>query len=438
MIRKLLATTALTAFAATGVYAQAANEITVQPGDTVIIEADREDAQINLRFQADAVGTQDGAQQQTGAAQEGIAQDDAQQQAEAGQDQTADQDQQMAQEGQAGTLDRGQFEATDLQQISADELIGSDVYSAQDEQIGSVGDVLLTEDGQVDAIVVDVGGFLGMGANEVALGMDDLELMSDGQGNLYVYSPYTQEQLEGSPQYDQATWTEQRDEQRVTGEMAAQQQPAQQDGAAQDGQMAADQQDGEMAADQSAEAGMTGENVVADGGTVIVQSAEQNFQLSFEIRHAGQDGAQAGAAQDGQMDQQAALDGEQAEPGVDQTETAAVGRDQMEAVEMQQVRADDLIGSDVYGANDDNIGSVGDILLTEDGSFDAIIVDVGGFLGIGAREVALSLDEVEFMRDQNENWYVYTGYTQEQLEAAPEYDEATYAEQRDDQRVAPQ
>jgi sporulation protein YlmC with PRC-barrel domain len=110
----------------------------------------------------------------------------------------------------------------------------------------------------------------------------------------------------------------------------------------------------------------------------------------------------------------------------------------MEAVDMQQVRADDLIGSDVYGANDDNIGNVGDILLTEEGSFDAIIVDVGGFLGIGAREVALSLDEVEFMRDQNENWYVYTGYTQEQLEAAPEYDEATYAEQRDNQRVAPQ
>jgi hypothetical protein len=233
MIRKLLATTALTAFAATGAYAQAANEITVQPGDTVVIEAEREDAQINLRFQSgDLAGApQDGAQQQTGAAQDGVQQDDAQQQAETGQAQ----DQQMAQDGQAAeteTLDRGQFEATDLQQISADELIGSDVYSAQDENIGNVGDVLLTEDGQVDAIVVDVGGFLGMGANEVALGMDDLELMSDAQGNLYVYSPYTQEQLEGSPQYDQATWTEQRDEQRVTGEMAAQQQPAQQDGAA--------------------------------------------------------------------------------------------------------------------------------------------------------------------------------------------------------------
>ena len=102
---------------------------------------------------------------------------------------------------------------------------------------------------------------------------------------------------------------------------------------------------------------------------------------------------------------------------------------------MQQLRADDLIGSDVYGANEDNIGNVGDILLTEDGSFDAIIVDVGGFLGIGAREVALGLDEVQFMRDGQDSWHVYTSYTQEQLEAAPEYDEATYAEQRDQQRI---
>ena len=40
--------------------------------------------------------------------------------------------------------------------------------------------------------------------------------------------------------------------------------------------------------------------------------------------------------------------------------------------------------------------------LSEEGSFDAIIVDVGGFLGLGAHEVALGLDNVEFMRDQNE------------------------------------
>lgn len=409
MIRKLLATTALTAFVATGAYAQgqAPHEITVQPGDTIIIEAERENANINLQIHSGAAGTENQTPEQA-RGQDGV---------EAGGTE------------RVAANDRDQFEATDLQQISADNLIGSDVYSAQDENMGSVNDVLLTEDGQVDAVIVDVGGFLGMGAHEVALGMDDLDLRSDGD-TLYVYTPYTQDQLEGSPQYDQATWTEQRDDQRMTGEMAAQQQPAQQDD-----QMAAEQTDDQMAAEQT-EAGMDGEHVIADGGTVMVQSMEQNFQLNFEVRLAGHDAAQVGEANE--MDQQATAEGQQAEPGVDRTETAAVSRDGMEPVDMGQLRADDLIGSTVYGANDNSIGNVGDILLTEEGSFDAIIVDVGGFLGMGTREVALGLDQVEFMRDQNENWYVYTGYTQDQLEAAPEYDDATYAEQRDQQRVVPQ
>ncbi|MCG6114694.1 MAG: PRC-barrel domain-containing protein [Mesorhizobium sp.] len=400
MIRKLLATTALTAFAATGAFAQgqAPHEITVQPGDTIIIEAERENANINLQLHSGAAGTENQTPEQA-RGEDGVA-------------------------PQTEAMDRSQFEATDLTQISADDLMGTDVYSAQDENIGSVNDVLITEDGEVDAVLVDIGGFLGMGAQEVALGMDDLELMADADGNLYVYTPYTQDQLEGAPAYDQATWAEQRDEQRVTGEWAAQQ-------PAQDDDMAATQQDGQMAANET-EAGMDGEHVIADGGTVMIQSEETNFQLNFEIRLAGREDAQVGEANE--MDQQAT----QAEPGVDGTETAAVNRDGMESVDMGQLRADDLIGSDVYGANDNSIGNVGDILLTEEGSFDAIIVDVGGFLGMGTREVALGLDNVEFMRDQNENWYVYTGYTQEQLEAAPEYDDATYAEQRDQQRVVPQ
>ena len=398
MIRKLLATTALTAFAATGAYAQVNNEITVQPGDTIIIEAERENAQINLQLHSGAAGTESQTPEQA-RGEDGDTQ-------------------------QSAGMDRDQFEATDLQQISADNLIGTEVYSAQDENMGEVHDVLLTEDGQVDAIIVDVGGFLGMGAREVALGMDDLELRADGEDNLYVFTPYTQDQLEGSPEYDEATWTDERDEQRVTGDMAAQQ-------PAQDDEMADDQ----MAANET-ESGMDGEHVVADGGTVMVQSEETNFQLNFEIRLAGREDAQVGETNE--MDQQDSAEAEQAEPGVDETETAAVNRDGMESVDMGQLRADDLIGSDVYGANDENLGNVGDILLTEEGSFDAIIVDVGGFLGMGAHEVALGLDNVEFMRDQNENWYVYTGYTEDQLEAAPAYDEATYAEQRDQQRVVPQ
>lgn len=419
MIRKLLTTSAVTALLAGGAFAQtadttaqqpqeqtqldqtAAHEITVSHGDTVIIEAAREEIELNLRVRVGAAG--------------------AQQQTQAPEQQQADQAGQQQQDRQATMRDRQDLQVADLQQIGADEFIGSEVYSANDEHIGNVSDVLLTQDAEIDAVVVDVGGFLGMGAREVALGMDDLEILNDADGNWYVYTPYTQEQLEGSPQYDQARWTEERDQQRVTGEMA-QRIPEQQ----QEGQQ---QQDGQMAAEQRM--GVAGEHVIADGGTIFVQSDSENFQLNFEVRNMGQETAQV---QD-EASRQETAETQAAAP--DEQTTAVVDRDR-QPVEMQQIRADDLIGSTLYGANEENIGNVGDILLSEEGTFDAVIVDVGGFLGIGTREVALGLDEVQFMRDQQNNWYIYTQYTQEQLEAAPEYDEATYAEQRDQQRIGHQ
>ena len=78
-------------------------------------------------------------------------------------------------------------------------------------------------------------------------------------------------------------------------------------------------------ADNETDMAMDGEHVIADGGTVMVQSEETNFQLNFEIRLAGREDAQVGESNE--MDQQAT----QAEPVVDETETAAVNRDGMES-----------------------------------------------------------------------------------------------------------
>src|SRR5690606_1263016 len=89
-----------------------------------------------------------------------------------------------------------------------------------------------------------------------------------------------------------------------------------------------------------------------------------------------------------------------------------------------------------YGANDDNIGNVGDVLLSEEGEVDAMIVDVGGFLGIGTRQVAIGVDNLRFMVDNGGNWYVFTPFTQEQLEAQPEYDEQSYVDRREEQRLS--
>lgn len=59
-------------------------------------------------------------------------------------------------------------------------------------------------------------------------------------------------------------------------------------------------------------------------------------------------------------------------------------------------RASDLEGKDVYDTAGENIGSISDVLLSENGEVMAVLVGVGGFLGIGQKDVAVSMDALEF------------------------------------------
>ncbi|WP_196258880.1 PRC-barrel domain-containing protein [Pelagibacterium limicola] len=104
------------------------------------------------------------------------------------------QDPLATQPAQPGTADgmAGQF--------SADQLIGATVFGADGDNIGNVDDVQLTAEGEVGAIIVDVGGFLGFGAHRVALPLQDVEVSQD-QNQIQVFSPYTQQQLEDQPEF---------------------------------------------------------------------------------------------------------------------------------------------------------------------------------------------------------------------------------------------
>jgi sporulation protein YlmC with PRC-barrel domain len=64
-----------------------------------------------------------------------------------------------------------------------------------------------------------------------------------------------------------------------------------------------------------------------------------------------------------------------------------------------QFRASDLTGERVYGANNENIGEVNDVLLDRTGKVTAVIIGVGGFLGIGEKDVALPMTALQFAPD---------------------------------------
>ena len=122
-------------------------------------------------------------------------------------------------------------------------------------------------------------------------------------------------------------------------------------------------------------------------------------------------------------------------PAVDKTKTAAIDKSTLTEIPAAEVRAEELVGTTVYGANDENVGEIGDIVLTTDGKPDSVIIDVGGFLGIGEKEVAVGFDKLAFMTDKDGHKYLYTAFTKEQLDAQPAYDASTWADKRDEQRL---
>jgi sporulation protein YlmC with PRC-barrel domain len=86
--------------------------------------------------------------------------------------------------------------------ISAENLIGTAIYSPEEETVGEVGDVILGQDGAIEAVVVDVGGFLGVGEKPVAIQFDALNVQKDTNGDLRLMVNATQEQLENAPSYE--------------------------------------------------------------------------------------------------------------------------------------------------------------------------------------------------------------------------------------------
>lgn len=78
-----------------------------------------------------------------------------------------------------------------------------------------------------------------------------------------------------------------------------------------------------------------------------------------------------------------------------------------------------LAGAPVYGTDNHKIGIVDHLHHT--GSDTSVVVDVGGFLGIGAKPVAVSLTGLDFMRDEDGRIHALTSWTKEQLKEMPEH-----------------
>jgi sporulation protein YlmC with PRC-barrel domain len=68
-------------------------------------------------------------------------------------------------------------------------------------------------------------------------------------------------------------------------------------------------------------------------------------------------------------------------------------------IEKEQFRSTNLVGKTVYNLQDENIGSISDLILDRSGRVAAVIIGVGGFLGLGQSDVAVPMNSLKFVPD---------------------------------------
>lgn len=102
---------------------------------------------------------------------------------------------------QAGMQNRGYMNAAPSSGMHLSDLMGAEVSTARDEDVGSVDELIIDENGQIVAIVVGVGGFLGMAEKEVAIGWGHVTRSGDAD-NHDLRIDVTGEELRAAPAFD--------------------------------------------------------------------------------------------------------------------------------------------------------------------------------------------------------------------------------------------
>jgi sporulation protein YlmC with PRC-barrel domain len=96
----------------------------------------------------------------------------------------------------------------------------------------------------------------------------------------------------------------------------------------------------------------------------------------------------------------------------------AARADIMNTVPSSSLTVTDWYKQDVYDQSNTKIGQVADVLVGQDGQVNALIIGVGGFLGAGEKDVAVSFNTVKATMKDNK-LYLTMNTTKDALKAAP-------------------
>ena len=84
----------------------------------------------------------------------------------------------------------------------------------------------------------------------------------------------------------------------------------------------------------------------------------------------------------------------------------------------EAVTVTDYYKQNVYDPSDQKIGEIKDVLITKDGKVGAFIVAVGGFVGMGEKDVAVPFEDIKGTK-KNDKWYLTMQANKDELKNAP-------------------
>lgn len=87
--------------------------------------------------------------------------------------------------------------------------------------------------------------------------------------------------------------------------------------------------------------------------------------------------------------------------------------------------ASSLVGAPVYNAKNDRIGEIEDLIISSNGSVSAVVVGMGGFLGIGEKKVAMPFDAVRAEKGDNNALKFVIQASKESLKSLPNFSYAS-------------
>lgn len=274
------------------------------------------------------------------------------------------------------------FLGTSETQVLASSLLGWPIYSSASaagemDQVGDVNDIVLGADGNATAVVIGVGGFLGVGEKDVAVSFDRLSWKQGEEGNWLLVSA-SREELENAPEFETSGTNVMRVGAINTKAM---------------------KESADNAADRVGNAANTAYNELSDGMSDMADSASSAMNNASERldRTADNMGQSEGVADS------LILDG-------------------MKPVNMETVSFAQLQGAPVLSADNNRVGEVSEVVMRDGQSEHVLIVDVGGFLGIGEKPIAIAASAIQVMSDGNE-YAVMTEFDRQTLENQKAYSE---------------